>query len=50
MEKFRVTVFFTDKTVVVSAKNKTEAKQKAYSKFKKKNASSIISKKETIIE
>jgi|GEM_PF-5642446 len=47
MEKFRVTIWFKDKTVVVSAKNEREAKKKAYKKFESKKASSLIDKSQT---
>jgi len=49
MEKFQVTVWFADKTIIVSAKNKSEAKQKAYKKFEKKTAASMIDKKCTTV-
>lgn len=47
MEKYKVCVWFTATEVIVSAKNPTEAKKKAYARLKKKSALSFVIKKDT---
>lgn len=50
MKKFRVTIWFKNKTVVLSAKDARDAKRKAYKKFDKIKASRFIERSLTDIE
>lgn len=47
MNKYQVTVWFKDKTIVVSAKNQSDAKKKAYKKLEHKKITSLIDKQAT---
>lgn len=50
MKKYKVSIWFKQVDVIVSAKNKVDARKKSYDKLSKIPASRKIDTKETVVE